>query len=262
MAKAFFCHAHEDAQIVDLIYRALVARHPEHEPWLDKYEIVGGNDLLDKIAAGMDESEKFFIFLSNVTTTKPWVMRELKRAIMKEINGIDSDYIVPVKIGDLDRLPDFLEHKFYIDLGHMTEDQWVTALDGALTGNPARPTEGGTSNLVVTIEVRPNRPNVAEVWFMPRAWAEPISFAVESAAAIESARYIGTRLVGDGMIMDSGFSGFNSHGPAREIREPNRYACNWPGHDVPAGERVGVEIVLASGADARTALRAGKAKFL
>lgn len=61
--------------------------------------------------------------------------------------------------------------------------------------------------------------------------------------------------------MDSGFSGMNFQGSPREVREPNRYACDWPGHDVPVGQRVGIEIVLASGADARTALRAGKVTF-
>jgi hypothetical protein len=187
MAKAFFCHAHEDAGIVDSIYRALIACHPEHEPWLDKYEIVGGNDLLGKIAEGMDDAEKFFVFLSRITTTKPWVMRELKRAIIREINDVDPDYIVPVKIGDLDRLPDFLEHKFYIDLGRLTEDQWIAAFNGTLTGEPTQPTGEGTPNLAIEIDVRPGTPNLADVWFKPRVWAEPISFAVESEAVIESA---------------------------------------------------------------------------
>jgi hypothetical protein len=262
MAKAFFCHAHEDAEAVDAIYRVIIARHPEHEPWLDKYEIKGGDDLLNKIADGMDDAEKFFIFLSRVTTTKSWVQRELKRAIMKEITGVNAEYIAPVKIGELDTLPDFLEHKRYIDLGRLTEDQWVAQFDSALTGTPARPTGGETPNLAIELAVRPDSPNVAEVWFQPRAWAEPISFVVECDATIVAARYIGTRVIERGMIMDSDFSGTNFQGQPREVREPNRYACYWPGHDVRAGDRVGIEIVLADGTDARTALRAGKATFV
>ena len=53
----FFCHASEDKPVVEAVYEKLLAHSPDLEGWLDKYEIVAGQSLIDKIAAGMDESE-------------------------------------------------------------------------------------------------------------------------------------------------------------------------------------------------------------
>jgi hypothetical protein len=70
----------------------------------------------------MNEAEKFFIFLSPMSVNKPWVQRELRRALMREISGVDPQFIVPIKLGELDRLPAFLEDKLYIDLGRLTRE--------------------------------------------------------------------------------------------------------------------------------------------
>ena len=76
MAKAFFSYAHEDQETVEIIHAALAAEYPDHAVWVNKYEIVAGESLLEKIAEGIDEAEKFFVFLSKVSITKPWVKRE------------------------------------------------------------------------------------------------------------------------------------------------------------------------------------------
>src|SRR3954447_648766 len=148
MPKVFFSHASEDKGVVEAVYAEFVAAHPEHEPWVDMYKIVGGDSLLDKIARGMDESEKFFLFLSTVSVTKPWVKAELRRALMREIDGIEPGYIVPVKIGDLDAVPAWLEDKLYIDLGRLTKDEWLAQFNAAITGTPVGPPgSSGSSNI-------------------------------------------------------------------------------------------------------------------
>src|SRR5438132_11845045 len=101
MSRAFFSYASEDIAIVTLVFNAVIDRFPSFQPWLDKYEIVGGEDLLKKIAAGMDSAEKFFVFLSPTSVQKPWLQRELTRAIMREVGGINPDYIVPVRLANL-----------------------------------------------------------------------------------------------------------------------------------------------------------------
>lgn len=53
-------------RLVEHIYNKLKKKHPELESWLDKFEIVGGSSLIDKIASGIESSEKFVIFLSDV----------------------------------------------------------------------------------------------------------------------------------------------------------------------------------------------------
>jgi TIR domain-containing protein len=61
MARVFLSHAHEDVDAVEAVYVVLRERLPQHAAWMDRYEIVGGEDLLGKISAGMDEAEKFFV---------------------------------------------------------------------------------------------------------------------------------------------------------------------------------------------------------
>ncbi len=60
MPKVFFSFASEDERTVDQVYRRVMECFPDIKPWMYKYEIVGGDDLIEKIAAGMDAADKFF----------------------------------------------------------------------------------------------------------------------------------------------------------------------------------------------------------
>ena len=62
--KVFLSHAAEDKPVVEQVYLRLRSHYPEIETWLDKYEILGGDDLIEKIHKGIAESDKFLIFLS------------------------------------------------------------------------------------------------------------------------------------------------------------------------------------------------------
>lgn len=244
MARIFFSHAHEDAAAVDLIYKAVVERYPEHLPWLDKYEIVGGDDLVERIASGMDASAKFFIFLSRAAAAKPWVDRELKRALMREINGPDPDFIVPVKLGDLDSIPAFLEHKYYIDLSRLPQEEWLAAFNASITGMPQGP-QAGSSNVQPRVDVDPAEPNVAMVWFEALGWAQPFRFGVRTRSDIIDAS---TTTAPIGGIADNAFVG------AREVREARLFG-QWIGAPLlRPGTPMAIRLVFASGVDARTAI--------
>lgn len=182
MSRSFFSHASEDKDAVELVYEAVRDAMPEHAPWLDKYEIVGGQDLLARISAGMDEAEKFFIFLSPISVTKPWVKAELRRAIVRDIKDVDADYIVPVILDDVDP-PAFLEHKRYIDLRRLTRDEMLAEFRAAIEGQAAAP-QSAVQNVRHSIVVRPEMPNVAYVVFEAVAFAVPFSFGVDTSADI------------------------------------------------------------------------------
>lgn len=47
--KVFFSHASEDKEIVDEVFKLITKTYPDIEEWLDKYEILGGDDLITKI---------------------------------------------------------------------------------------------------------------------------------------------------------------------------------------------------------------------
>ena len=249
--KSFFCHASEDAGVVDMVYRTVIAKFPEHKPWLDQYEITAGQSLLSKIADGIESADKFFIFLSDVTITKSWVQRELRKAIMREIDEADPDFIVPVIVGAVEHLPAFLEDKLYIDLRVLTQDQWLSAFDSVLCGHPTRPTGDPVPNLTIEYELEnPAHPNQVLVWLTPKAWAVPLSFTVRSTVAIDSAAYMGYRSQSAGTVSWTRASGQSLQGRRQEVLQPNEYRFRWPGHSLNVGERVAIAVSLPVGADA------------
>jgi hypothetical protein len=255
LAKAFFSYAHEDVQTVEIIHAALAADYPDHAIWIDKFEIVAGESLLEKIAEGIDEAEKFFVFLSKVSITKPWVKRELRSAIMDEIEGIRPDFVAPVLLENIGRVPRFLEDKLYIDLPGMTQKEWMAAFDAAITGAPAQSHSLGDDNLLVAVERGREGKHVALVHFQPKAWAEEFSFAVETKEdMVELAD------AGPGRFMEMlDFGEATSVGLS--LRNPRscrtkRLSALVAKEDIKAGERVTFRVECPVGVDAIQAVKA------
>lgn len=181
--KVFFSHAGEDGQVVEQVFRRVVDTYPDVEPWLARYEIVGGDDLLDKLAQGIEEADKFLVFLSTHSVDKPWVKAELKKALMAEIQGVKPEFIVPVKLGKISRFPPFIESKYYIDLEAKTEAEWLPEMHASITGVP---TSGPDTkkNLRVTYERVIGEDAAVAVVFEAAYWAEPIGFRIATGAPI------------------------------------------------------------------------------
>lgn len=183
--KAFFSHASEDKAIVEQVFLRVIQKHPEISGWLDKYEIKGGDELIDKIAEGIDTSDKFLIFLSSNSIDKPWVKAELRKALMKEINGINPEFIVPIKLGKISSFPPFLESKLYIDLESKTEEEWLGDIHAAITRQP-KPFGQAENNLNIGINIAADNQKAAVVVFESRYWAETINFKVKTKRKIKS----------------------------------------------------------------------------
>jgi hypothetical protein len=186
--RVFFSHASEDKRVVEQVYQRVREAFPDVKAWIDKYEIVGGNDLIDKIAAGIDQADKFFIFLSEQSIEKPWVKAELRKALMAEIQGVKPEFIVPVKLGSISTFPPFLESKYYIDLEGQTEAEWLAELHAAMTGIPASGAEA-EDNLSIRVERTADETHAVAVVFNGRYWAEPIAFRVETTVPILERQY-------------------------------------------------------------------------
>ncbi|MDZ7785884.1 MAG: toll/interleukin-1 receptor domain-containing protein [Candidatus Saccharibacteria bacterium] len=256
--RAFFCHASEDAAAVNDVFNVVTSELPDLQPWLDRYEIVGGDSLLGRIAEGINTTDKFFVFLSRVTIDKPWVTRELRKAIMREIKE-ETFFIVPVKIGTVDKMPDFLEDRLYIDLTRLSKADWLKTFDAAVRGEPATPGSiPSAPNLNVTVESA-EESSTALVWFEPRTWAEEIAFAVTSTVDMLSANYLGfLSSPTPGMQMWSGKSGDFTRGFPDERKSPRQYSIRLPHHDLRPGQRVAIKVQLPAGADPRQALTGRK----
>ena len=105
MKKVFFSHASEDKPLVEQVFLRVQQRFPDIKGWLDKYEILGGDDLIESIHKGIETSDKFLIFLSPNSIDKSWVRTELRKALSDEINGIKPEFIIPVKVGHISQFP-------------------------------------------------------------------------------------------------------------------------------------------------------------
>ncbi len=183
--KVFFCHASEDKKIVEQILLRVCQKFPEIEGWLDKYEILGGDDLIETIHSGIENADKFLIFLSSNSIDKPWVRTELRKALISEINGIKPEFIIPIKIGYISQFPPFLESKFYIDIETKTEDEWLEDIYLSISRKKkelAEPRE----NLLISTHLARDDPSAVIVLFEAQYWAEKISFGISTSENIKS----------------------------------------------------------------------------
>lgn len=98
--KVFISHASEDkARFVTAFATKL--RESGVDAWLDKWEMLPGDSLVDKIfVEGLKEAQAVIIVLSKFSVTKPWVSEELNASMVGRIaNGTK---IIPVVIDDCD----------------------------------------------------------------------------------------------------------------------------------------------------------------
>lgn len=175
--KVFFSHASEDKPLVEQVFLRVELRFPDIKGWLDKYEILGGDDLIETVYQGIESSDKFLIFLSPNSIDKPWVRTELRKALSDEITGIKPEFIIPVKVGHISQFPPFLESKFYIDIESKTEEEWLQAIYSAIT-RQKKATDSPADNLSISIQLASDEPNAAMIIFEPQFWAEPIGFKI------------------------------------------------------------------------------------
>jgi len=92
--KVFVSHASEDKDRFVLEFSNKL-RKKGIDAWVDKWEILPGDSLIDKIfEEGLKESNAIIIVLSEYSINKPWVKEELNAIIVKKINK--GTKIIPV----------------------------------------------------------------------------------------------------------------------------------------------------------------------
>ncbi len=96
--KVFIIHASEDKTrfVIDFARRL---RANGVDAWLDKWEMLPGDSLVDKVfEEGIKEADSFIVVLSNNSVNKPWVREELNASFIKRINN--NSKIIPVILDD------------------------------------------------------------------------------------------------------------------------------------------------------------------
>lgn len=96
--KVFVSHASDDKERFVLDF-ARKLRQNGIDAWLDKWEMLPGDSLVDKIfEEGIKEAQAFIIVLSKFSVQKPWVREELNAALVKRVNN--GSKLIPVVIDD------------------------------------------------------------------------------------------------------------------------------------------------------------------
>ncbi len=96
--KVFISHASEDKQRFVLKFAERL-RSNGIEAWLDKWEMLPGDSLVQKIfEQGIKEANAVIVVLSNHSVNKPWVREEIDAAFVKRVNGTSK--LIPLIIDD------------------------------------------------------------------------------------------------------------------------------------------------------------------
>ena len=114
----FLSHASEDKDrfVLDFATRL---RNKGINVWLDKWEILPGDSLVNKIFdEGIKNAQAIIVILSQHSIGKPWVREELNAAVVRKINGISK--LIPVIIDDCE-VPEALRSTVWQRIGNLNE---------------------------------------------------------------------------------------------------------------------------------------------
>jgi len=107
----FLSYSSRDAEIVERLARDL--RNHQITVWLDKWEILVGDNVTEKIQAGIQEARYVGIWLTNESVHSRWVSKEWFSAIFQEVSK-QNVQILPL-LGERCEIPLFLADKSYAD---------------------------------------------------------------------------------------------------------------------------------------------------
>lgn len=95
---AFISHAGEDKERFVMSFAKKLLENGV-DVWVDKWEMLPGDSLVDKIfEEGIKNASAFIIILSKNSVQKPWVREELNAGLVKRISG--QCKVIPVVIDD------------------------------------------------------------------------------------------------------------------------------------------------------------------
>ncbi len=136
--KVFVSHASEDKERFVLDF-ATKLRNSGVDAWLDKWEMLPGDSLVEKIfEEGLKEAKAVIIVLSKYSVNKPWVKEELNTSVVNKISK--GTRIIPVVL-DKCQVPESLKSTLWEnvnDTNHYQEslDRIIASIFG-ITSKPS-----------------------------------------------------------------------------------------------------------------------------
>jgi hypothetical protein len=111
----FVSHSSEDEWIAEVIAEKIKA--VGGKPWLDKMDLEGGDDILDRMIKGIDSCAEGIVLVSPASVGSQWVLFEIgavrgqHKRMTPILNGVKYDAVKPlsgVKAIELNQFKSFL----------------------------------------------------------------------------------------------------------------------------------------------------------
>ncbi|RQT56435.1 toll/interleukin-1 receptor domain-containing protein [Burkholderia cepacia] len=138
--KVFVSHASEDKQRFVIPF-ATALRERGIDAWVDRWEMLPGDSLVDKIfEEGLKDAAAVVIVLSEVSVTKPWVREELNTAVVTRIQK--GTKIIPIVLDGCE-VPEALKSLLWESVKDVNdfEDCLARVVD-AIFGHTSKPPIG------------------------------------------------------------------------------------------------------------------------
>jgi hypothetical protein len=149
--KVFLSHASEDKERFVIPF-ATALRQRGINVWLDKWEILPGDSLVDKLfEEGLKEADAVLVVISANSASKPWVRQELNTAIVHRITR--QTKVIPVVLDDSE-VPESLKSLVWQSVSDVS--CFAPELDrivGAIFGHRERPALGEPPSYVTERQI-------------------------------------------------------------------------------------------------------------
>jgi len=138
--KVFISHASEDKDRFVIDFASRLRAHGI-DAWLDRWEMLPGDSLVDKLfEEGIHCATAVVIVLSTNSVDKPWVREELNAAFVKHVDG--GTKLIPVVLDDC-RVPECLAATLWERITDLTAyEQSFERIVAAITGVRDKPPLG------------------------------------------------------------------------------------------------------------------------
>ena len=152
--KVFISHASEDKDRFVLDFASKL-RAQGIDAWLDRWEMLPGDSLVDKLfEEGIHSATAVVIVLSKNSVDKPWVREEINAAFVKHVAG--GMKLIPVLLDDC-RVPECLASTLWERISDLTTyeqsfERIVAAITGVLDKPPLGDLPGYVSVPTITMQ--------------------------------------------------------------------------------------------------------------
>jgi len=145
--KAFVSYSHSDKEFAHHLAKDLI--DSGIDIWIDKWEMLPGDSLIQKIfLEGLDKSDFILILLSTNSIQSKWVKEELNADIIKRIE--DMTRVIPIRLDSSD-IPLPLRSIFWIDMSSNYDDQ-LREIVKTLHGVSEKPKIGSVPDYVTSLK--------------------------------------------------------------------------------------------------------------